>query len=385
MHNCESNFFIEMTNLTHEDNKVEEQEINLTEFVLKLWERRKLFYKSLGGAIVIGFIMILSIPKEYTVTVTLAAESTRRTSSSLASAASMLGLSDLTGSSDRDALNILLFPDILASNPFALELYNMPVKPANSEQSIPLSKYLDTIKQPWWRIVMGLPVKAISGIGSLFSTKENEKGLGTDTLNLFRLSQQEAGKLGAIKQTMQAKVDKKTGITTVTVTMQDADVAATVADSVIVKLQDYVTTYRTKKAAVDCAYWEKLYKMKQEEYYKAQQKYAIYLDENKSLFTQQSKIEGARLQNEMNLAYQVYNQTATQLQMAQGKLQESKPVFAVLEPASVPLRPSAPRKMMILVGCLFVAFIGTTGWILFGEELWKEFRKGMKTKSITTD
>lgn len=209
--------------------------------------------------------------------------------------------------------------------------------------------------------------------------------MGKDTLDLFRLSKKEAAKLGAIKATMQADVDKKTGITTVTVTMQNAEVAAIVADSVVKKLQDYVTAYRTQKAAVDCAYWEKLYKEKQDDYYRAQQKYATYLDENKSLFTQRSKIEGERLQNDMNLAYQVYNQTATQLQMAQGKLQESKPVFAVLEPATVPLRPSAPRKMIILIGCLFVAFVGTAGWILFGEDIWKKMKETMKTNSITTD
>lgn len=367
------------------ENSTEGQEIDLMGLVLKLWNRRKTFLKVLGGALVVGLVMAFSIPKEYSVTVTLAAESTRRTSSSLASAASMLGLGDLAGSSERDALNILLFPDILASNPFALELYNMPVKPVKSEKNMPLNEYMDTMKRPWWSTIMGLPSKMIGGITSLFSNKEENNGIEKDTLNLFRLSKKEAGKLSAIKMTMQAKVDKKTGITTVTVTMQDADVAAIVADSVVKKLQDYVTAYRTKKAAVDCAYWEKLYKEKQEDYYKAQQKYATYLDENKSLFTQRSKIEGERLQNDMNLAYQVYNQTATQLQMAQGKLQESKPVFAVLEPASVPLRPSAPRKMIILIGCLFVAFIGAAGWILFGEDLWRELKKGMKTKSITTD
>lgn len=353
----------------------EEQEIDLMELALKLWKRRKTFLKVLGGALVVGLVIAFSIPKEYSVTVTLAAESTRRTSSSLASAASMLGLGDLAGSSERDALNILLFPDILASNPFAMELYNMPVKPATSDASMPLNEYMDTMKRPWWSSVMGLPGKIVGGITSLFKAKESQQGIGKDSLNLFRLSKKESGKLGAIKATMQANVDKKTGITTVTVTMQDAEVAAIVADSVVKKLQDYVTAYRTQKAAVDCAYWEKLYKEKQDDYYRAQQKYATYLDENKSLFTQRSKIEGERLQNDMNLAYQVYNQTAAQLQMAQGKLQESKPVFAVLEPATVPLAPSAPRKMIIIVGCLFLAFVGTAGWILFGEDIWKKMEE----------
>lgn len=351
----------------------EEQEIDLLELAKKLWKRRKTFYKALGGALVVGLVIAFSIPKEYSVTVTLAAESIRRTSSSLASMASMMGLSDFTGSGDRDALNILLFPDILASDPFALELYDMPVKPAESDSVMALNEYMSSAKRPWWSSIMGLPGKIIGGITSLFSSNKGNEAT-VDTINPFRLTPKEAGKLGAIKGAMAANVDKKTGITTVTVTMQDAVVAATVADSVVMKLQEYVTVYRTKKAAVDCDYWEKLYKEKQKDYYEAQQRYANYVDENKSLFTQRSKIEGERLQNEMNLAYQMYNQMATQLQMAQGKLQEAKPVFAVVQPATVPLKPSAPRKMVILVGCLFLAFVGTAGWILFGEDIWKKMK-----------
>lgn len=350
----------------------EEQEIDLLELAQKLWRRRNLFYKTLVAAVIVGLIMAFSIPKEYSVTVKLAPESTRRTSSSLASVAAMMGLGSLASSSESDALNILLFPDILASNPFALELYSMPVKPVGSDTVMALNEYINTVRRPWWSNAMDLPGKMLSGIISLFSSK-NET-MKVDTLNPFKLTIAEAGKVGAIKKTMEANVDKKTGFTTITVTMQDPEVAATVADSVVAKLQDYVTTYRTKKAAGDCEYWEKLYKEKQKEYYEAQQKYANYVDENKSLFTQRSKIEGERLQNEMNLAYQIYNQMATQLQMAQGKLQEAKPVFAVVEPATVPLRPVAPRKMVILIGCLFLAFIGTAGWILFGEDIWRKLK-----------
>lgn len=350
----------------------EEQEIDLLELAQKLWKRRQIFYKALGGALIVGLVIAFSIPKEYSVTVTLAPESTRRTSSSLASMAAMMGFGNLATSTESDALNILLFPDILTSNPFALELYSMPVKPVDSDTIMALNEYMSTVKRPWWSSVVGLPGKMVGGVISLF--KSQNETMKVDTLNPFKLTIAEAGKVGAIKKTMEANVDKKTGFTTITVTMQDPEVAAAVADSVVAKLQDYVTAYRTKKAAGDCEYWEKLYKEKQTEYYEAQQKYANYVDENKNLFTQRSKIEGERLQNEMNLAFQIYNQMATQLQMAQGKLQEAKPVFAVVEPATVPLRPVAPRKMVILIGCLFLAFVGTAGWILFGESIWKKLK-----------
>ena len=200
-----------------------------------------------------------------------------------------------------------------------------------------------------------------------------------DKINkLVACCEQGGGKLEAIKKSMSANVDKKTGVTTLTVTLQDPLVAATVADSVVSKLQDYVTDYRTRKAIDDCAYWEKLYRERQSEYYAAQQAYATYVDENKGLYTQKSKVEGERLQNDMNLAYQVYNQMAQQLQLAQGKIQEAKPVFAVVNPATVPVKPAGPRKLVILVGFLFLFFCAESAWVLFGEEAWKKMRASLK-------
>ena len=352
--------------------QTDEQEIDLLELVQKLWRKRKVFYKACGVAVVVALVIAFSIPKEYTVTVTLSPESGEGSGGgNLGDIASMMGV-NLGGGSDADALNITLFPDILSSNPFALELYEMPVTVEDGEETerMPLNEYMKQQRKPWWSWIMSLPGKAVGGILSLF--KEEEEG--TRTLDPFRLTVEETGKLGAIKESMAATVDKKTGITTISVTLQDPVVAATVADSVVGKLQDYVTDYRTRKAIDDCAYWEKLYAERQAEYYATQQKYAAYVDENKGLYTERSKVEGDRLRNDMNLAYQVYSQTAQQLQLIRGKVQEAKPVFAVVNPATVPIKASAPRKLMILVGVVFLAICGTAGWILFGEDLWGKLK-----------
>ncbi|OUP07249.1 chain-length determining protein [Mediterranea sp. An20] len=348
-----------------------EQEIDLLELAKKLWQRRKTFYKAFGIAVVVALVIAFSLPKQYGVTVTLSPESGENsTGGNLGGIASMIGVN--LGGSETDALNITLFPDILSSNPFALELYGMPVTVEDGEEttSMPLNEYMESQSKPWWGWLMSLPGKAVGGILSLFKDEEE----GSAALNPFRLSKEETLKLEAIKHSMSATVDKKTGITTITVTLQDPLVAATVADSVVRKLQDYVTDYRTRKAIDDCAYWEKLYTERQSEYYTAQQKYAAYVDENKGLYTQKSKVEGDRLQNDMNLAYQVYSQTAQQLQLTRGKIQEAKPVFAVVNPATVPIKAASPKKLMILVGFVFLAFCGTAGWILFGEDIWGKLR-----------
>lgn len=344
-----------------------EDGIDFLELAGRLWKKRKcIIWAGVIGAVV-GLIIAFSIPKKYTVTVTLSPESGKSSAGGLASAASMLGLGNMSVSSD-DALNITLFPEILASDPFALELYDMKVT-TSGEEVLPLNEYMETQREPWWSALLHLPGKLLGLL------KRGEAEDPAHVLDPFRLSRDEAACLKSIKESMLAVVDKKTSVTTITVTMQDAVVAATVADSVVNKLQDYITAYRTKKAVADCEYLEMLYRERQAEYYAAQQRYATYVDGNKSLYTQRSMVEGERLQNDMNQAYQIYSQVASQLQVARAKIQEDKPIFAVVNPATVPVNASSPRKMMILAGFIFLACVAAAAWILFGESIWDSFRQ----------
>lgn len=362
-----------MEKQTNQDAK--EQEIDLLELFGKLWIQKKKIVKTMGYATLIGLVVAFSIPKEYTVSVTLSPESGKATRGSLAGMASMLGLGNIS-MSDADALNMSLFPDIMASTPFALELYHMQVKPEGCDSTMALYAYMEEQRAPWWSYVMGLPGKTIGGVMSLFKEKaeEGEKAI----IDPFRLTRDESKRLEAIKKCMEAEADTKTGMTTITVTLQDPVVTATVADSVLHKLQAYITAYRTKKATEDFKYQEMLCNKAQEEYYRFQKEYATYMDKNRLVNSEAAKIEGERINAQMKLANQVYQQAATQMELYRAKIQEDKPVFAVVEPATVPLVPSAPRKVLILIGFMFLAFVGSSAWILFGKELWEDLKNSLK-------
>ena len=98
------------------------------------------------------------------------------------------------------------------------------------------------------------------------------------------------------------------------------------------------------------------------------------MDANRNVVLQRTQAEGTRLQNDMSIAFQIYSQVETQLQVARAKVQEAKPVFAIVEPATVPLSPSSPNKKIIILGLMFLGFIGSSAWILFGKELWQSLR-----------
>ena len=155
---------------------------------------------------------------------------------------------------------------------------------------------------------------------------------------------------------------------------QDPLISATMTDTVMQKLQNYITEYRTNKARHDLDFTQKLYDEAQKKYYVAQQAYADYVDMNQNISLRSVQTRQERLQNEMNLAYNLYNQTAQQLQLAKAKVQENTPVYTVVQPATVPLLPSKPSKMLILVAFVFLGGVCSVGWILFGRDLWHQLK-----------
>lgn len=348
----------------------DELEIDWMDILRRIYAIRKTLYKATGVGVVLGIIIALSIPKQYTVTVTLSPEMNGdKTAGGLASLASSF-LGGGASSSSNDALNVTLAPDIVASTPFVLELFNTRVQTLDEELDTTLVTYLDEQRTPWWGYIKAAPGLAIGAIKSLFT----EEADTTATLNPFQLTEKEAAKVKGLRQSILAEVDKKTAMTTITVTLQDPKVTAIVADSVVAKLQQYIIDYRIKKAKEDCAYLEELYKERQQEYYEAQSKYAHYFDTNRNIAFQSVRAEQERLQNDMNLAYQVYSQVAQQLQVARAKIQEEKPVFAVVEPATIPLEPSGSSRKVIVVGIMFLTVCCTGAWKLLGQDCWKKLK-----------
>lgn len=340
---------------------------------------RKTLYKAAGVGLIIGILVALGTPKQYSVSVTLSPEvnGNNSGSSGLASmAASFLGAN--IGSTSPDALNATLAPDIVASTPFLLELLDARVVSQDQKIDTTFTAYLEEEKSSWIGYVLKAPGMAIGGLKSLFSDDEDATTADSIWTGAIELNKKDAAKLGSLKKAILAEPDKKSGIITLTVTLQDPKVTATMADTVVSKLQQYIIAYRTRKAKEDCEYLEKLYKERQQEYYDAQRHYAHYVDANSNMVFQSTMAERERLQNDMNLAYQVYSQVAQQLQVARAKVQEEKPVFAVVEPAVVPLYPSGTSKKVIVIGFVFLAVVFTGAWQLLGKTYWQQLKEALR-------
>lgn len=348
--------------------------IDIMAYLSKLWVSRRLIYKVTGIAMALGILIAFTTPKTYSVKVILAPESTKSSSGSLASAASMLGLGNLSLGSDNDALKITLYPDIVNSTPFIVDLFNTQVHTKKSEEMTSLEEYVKTNRKSLVKRVISFPFTLLGKVVSLFKD-DNQNGQVAAEVNPAQLTKAQYRVANTLRRQVGASVDKKTGVTTISVTMQDPMVAAMVADTVVTKLKQYITKYRTSKAEEDYKYWEEIYEKRRAEYYEAQKRYADYADANRNVVLQSVLNERERLHNEKALALQLYTTVATQMQMARAKVQEAKPVFAIVEPATVPLKASSTSRSMTVLQFMAVGAVLAALWILFGRDMVSKIRK----------
>ncbi|MCH5233840.1 MAG: chain-length determining protein [Muribaculaceae bacterium] len=349
----------------------EEKEIDLLELFYKLWSQKKLLLIWCMWGAIAGLIIAFSIPREYTATVKLAPEvkTTGKTmSGGLSALANLAGIST-AGNAGTDAMYPQLYPDIVGSVPFLTSLFDVPVTDKDGNKYTVKEYLMDETSGPWWGVVLSLPGKVIG----LFRSSDDDKN-GEHTLNNFKLTPQEDKLVEALRSRVTASVDQKTSVITINSQMQDPVVSAILVDTVVSRLRDYITDYRTDKSRQDLDYALKLNDEAQQEYYNAQQRLADYTDRNQNLATQSARITRERLENEASLAFNLYNETSLQVQNAKSKVQETTPVYTEITPATVPLRPTSPRKGLILGGFIFLAFVACAAWILFGKPLVSEYK-----------
>ena len=358
-----------MIQMNAPDMDTNEQEIDLIELAKRLWGERKFLFKCSGIAIVVGLVVAFSIPKEYSTTVMLAPETSdpSKKMGNLGGLAAMAGI-NLGASVGSDAISPDLYPDVVQSIPFLLELFPVQVESEKGDYSSTLYKYMDEDqKSAWWSYVIKAPFKLLSVVKDLFSNEEEKNIMG---LSSFHLTEEQSDVIEDLQERISASVDKKTSVITVSVQMQDPLISANITQIVLEKLQGYITNYRTQKVKQDLEFTEKVFSEARESYYKAQRAYAAFEDANKNIISASYRTEQERLKNEMTLTFNVYNTLAQKLEQDKLRVQEQTPVYTIIQPATVPLKAASPKKPLILIGFVFLAIFGGIGY-LFIKDLFK--------------
>lgn len=251
--------------MDNEQNTTPQEKPTLGQLWQDIKKHKKLYYKVLGITFIVSAIIMLSIPNYYKCTVMLAPEipGGNKGTSGLASLASSFGV-NLGSATGADAIMPNLYPDLMNSVAFRASLFPVKVQQEDGDTAMTYYDYLENYQRmPWWSAGMKAVGKGLSSVVSSFFGQEKK---ASDKVNPFRLTKEQMAIVEKMEKKVVCDVDKKTLVITIDVTDQDPLIAATMADSVQVHLQEFITEYRTRKARVDLEYNQKLFKEAQERY-----------------------------------------------------------------------------------------------------------------------
>lgn len=253
---------------------------------------------------------------------------------------SVAGLTDLDFSETdgMDAIRPDLYPNVLQSTPFILYLIDQPVTTSTGIRQT-VGSFLLT----------GTPGWSFSKLLSFFRPETNPKTRVEGPSGTLQLSTQQHDLVEEITERVNARLDARSGLITITAQMPDAYAAATVTQLAMTYLTTYVTNYRTAKARQDLNFYDNRVTEMRKRYQKAQFSVFHYHDNHKNLVMLSTTMDRQRMEAELTIAQMVYTELSRQLEQAKLKVQERTPIFKVLEPPSVPLKRTSPKRVLTVL------------------------------------
>lgn len=363
-----------MSNTQH----TKEDEIDLLELLHKLWSTRKSILKFTLFFFILGIVVALISPKQYTaVTVMIPQTSGDKMSvGGLGGLAAMAGIS--LGGNSTESIPMSTYPKIVESIPFRKKLIQTPLKFSNLNETISYEEYCKKHSKP---DILSRIKKYTIGLPGLLLTKEEDKKQPSDSTNsIWSLSHEDRIILNDISNQLAIDISEKEGIITLSYSMPEALPAAQMLHSTQTLLQEAITEFKIQKANDELKFIEQRYEEAKSDFKAKQFALAQFQDRNRDLFSSLPQTRLEQLQADYNLSFSVYSELAKQLETKRIKVKEEHPVFTIVEPVSVPNERSKPKRVMIIAIWTFLGLVIGISYVFA-----KDFVKKFKDKNISEE
>lgn len=346
--------------------------INLVILFRIFWKGKKTILKITFFFSLAGLILAFIIPKEYTATTVMVPQIADPKSKlgSLSGLAAMAGFN--LNAADESEITPKIYPQIITSAPFQLEIMNTPLKFKNLKNQVTLYEYYTEIKKPnpLLKYTIGLPgeiIKVIKG-------KNDLELLPQDVNQPIQFSDEQIEVQKIIKDVVAIGVNESQGFVILGCTLPEPIAAAQLAQKAQQLLKKYITEFKIEKAKANEEFVQQRYNEVETNYVKVQDELALFRDRNKNFSTAVARTELERLTNKYNLIGGVYSELAKKLEQAKIQVKEETPIFTIVQPVMVPVKKSKPDRPMILgISVLLGLFVGSI--VITGKEYFKQVRE----------
>jgi LPS O-antigen subunit length determinant protein (WzzB/FepE family) len=236
---------------------VEDDSIDIIALLKEFWNARKTILKITTLFFFLGLFVAIFSKNEFTASTTFVPLAQGSASGgSLGSLASLAGI-NIGGGVNSEEISPELYPQIVSSIPFQLELLKTPLSIEGQDQKVSYRDYyekfynaglLATIK----KYTLGLPGVIISLVKSNAEVIENDKG--TQENKIIRISQEETGLIKLLEAQVLLSVNAKEGFVSIAVTLPEAVASAQLTAKAQQLLQAYALQFKTQKSRAQLDY-----------------------------------------------------------------------------------------------------------------------------------
>ena len=362
----------------------EEGGIDIMAMVRSLWDGRKTIFICIGIFIVLGLVAALSMKRTYSVT-TVMVPQMGDNKSGLGGLAALAGFDMGGGATNNGELSPLSYPQIVNSVPFQLEMMHTPLHYKKCDTLISMFDYAEAgYEKPSvffyvMKYTIGLPGVIL---GALKSKPEEivlpgGGGAGSDTPKPIVVTLKENQMLEKMGEVISLDVDKKEGFITMHVNGSEPIQTAELAMKAQKLLQDEVTRFRTEKSQSELDYIQARYDEAKEEAERYQVALASATDRSQYMMTTTSTVGKQRLQTKYNVANTVFMEMAKQLEQAKMKVKKDTPSFSVIQPVTVPVKPSNSRAKTLVIWTFLGIVLGCG--IVLAKGYWPKLKEKFKS------
>lgn len=164
---------------------------------------------------------------------------------------------------------------------------------------------------------------------------------------------------------VRAHKDSDTGVITLSTTTRDADLSAALANRLVARLETYLIDTRMVEGSRNRTFLDDRVAVVSVDLRKAEEALKKFRETNRRVAdSPELMLEQERLSRDVLMQEQIFLELQRQKEVAKIEEVKNTPVLRVLDDATPPVRPSRPKKVVIVAMGFVLGLFGAIAWVL---------------------
>lgn len=246
------------------------------------------------------------------------------------------------------------YPDVLSSREVRLAVVRDTFYFRDIDETLTFTEYAN--RENWKtylkRFTIGIPGTIIKAFRPPIERTDTPATSGE---SYPTVEEEEAIKY--VSELIGTAIDQETGLMIIASTTHDPFLSRDITQSFVEHLVSRIETIRTQKAKRDLQFIRQRYQVAQDSLESAENSLAFFNDRNNNPQSARLRTQQARLQRQVTFKSELYSDLQAQLTQAEIDLQRSRPVITLLEKPVPPIKPSGPRRLLLIAVSLIVGLV----------------------------